>query len=444
MMGRSSGDSQQSIVGGLGADDAKLIRRRAAAPRPHRIGRRSVLKKGLAWTACAIASPLPVRARAEQPIKIGMVEPLTGVYAALAESEIAGARLAIDEINHGGGILGRETQLLVADSGNDIMTGVEKTRRLIDQDQVDFIAGNVNSAVALAMTQVTAEKRKLQIVTGGHTDEITGSQCSWNVFRICKSTTMEANAIAEMLIEKFGARWYFLTPDYVYGQTLQAAFELKLRQHGGAWAGDSLPLGTVDYSQALINAEAFHPDVLIDLMAGEDQVNSLTQIAGFGLAANMAVGGALFELETVLSVPDAARAGWWTMEWWWNQPDVPGIKTFDAAIRSRTGKAASARNWFGYAAIRTIAQIANQEKSLDAVVLARALQGYTLPADIALDPNRASFRAADHELMSTILVGEVHPPGADPFDVFTAHVRVEGEKAEGPDAARACRLAFPS
>ncbi|WP_424129117.1 ABC transporter substrate-binding protein [Roseiarcus sp.] len=403
-----------------------------------------MLKKGLAWTACAIASPLPVRARAEQPIKIGMVEPLTGVYAALAESEIAGARLAIDEINHGGGILGRETQLLVADSGNDIMTGVEKTRRLIDQDQVDFIAGNVNSAVALAMTQVTAEKRKLQIVTGGHTDEITGSQCSWNVFRVCKSTTMEANAIAEVLIEKFGARWYFLTPDYVYGQTLQAAFELKLRQHGGAWAGDSLPLGTVDYSQTLINAEAFHPDVLIDLMAGEDQVNSLTQIAGFGLAANMAVGGALFELETVLSVPDAARAGWWTMEWWWNQPDVPGIKTFDAAIRSRTGKAASARSWFGYAGIRTIAQIANQEKSLDAVVLARALEGYTLPADIALDPNRASFRAADHELMSTILVGEVHPPGADPFDVFTAHVRVEGEKAEGPDAARACRLAFPS
>ena len=208
-MERSSGDSQQSIVGGLGADDAKLIRRRAAAPRTHRIGRRSVLKKGLAWTACAIASPLPVRARAEQPIKIGMVEPLTGVYAALAESEIAGARLAIDEINHGGGILGRETQLLVADSGNDIMTGVEKTRRLIDQDQVDFIAGNVNSAVALAMTQVTAEKRKLQIVTGGHTDEITGSQCSWNVFRVCKSTTMEANAIADVLIEKLGAKMVF-------------------------------------------------------------------------------------------------------------------------------------------------------------------------------------------------------------------------------------------
>ena len=72
-----------------------------------------------------------------------------------------------------------------------LLTGVEKTRQLIDKDQVDFIAGNVNSAIALAMTRVTAEKRKLHIVTGGHTDEITGSQCSWNVFRVCKSTTME-------------------------------------------------------------------------------------------------------------------------------------------------------------------------------------------------------------------------------------------------------------
>jgi branched-chain amino acid transport system substrate-binding protein len=389
-------------------------------------------------------APLPIRALAETTVKIGMVEPITGVFADIAAGEIAGARLAIEEINRAGGILGREAELVVADSTNDITTGVEVTRRLIDKDEVDFIAGNVNSAIALAMTRVTAEKRKLHIVTGGHTDEITGSQCSWNVFRVCKSTTMEANAIADVLIEKFGAKWYFLTPDYVYGHALQAAFELKLQQHGGGWDADILPVGTVDYADALSNAATFHPNVLIDLMGGEDQVNSLKQIVTFGLMDEMAVGGALFELESILSVPDEARIGWWTMEWWWNQPDVPRIKTFDAGIRSRTGKAASARSWFGYAGIRTLAEIANQEKSLDAVVLARALQGYTLPADIALDLNRATFNATDHELMSTVLVGEVHPPGADPFDVFTPRVWVGGQKAAGPDAAKACRLAFPS
>src|ERR1700674_3237391 len=223
-------------------------------PRARPIGRRTVLKAGLAWTACAIASPFPIRALADEPVKVGMVEPLTGVYAALAAAEVAGALLAVEESNRGGGILGRPAQLLVADSANDIAAGVEKTRQLIDRDHADFIVGNVNSAVALAMTRVTAEKRKLHIVTGGHTDEITGSQCSWNVFRVCKSTTMEANAIAEVLIEKFGARWYLLMPDYLYGHALQEAFELKLRQHGAVWAADFLPVGTVDYSDALTNA----------------------------------------------------------------------------------------------------------------------------------------------------------------------------------------------
>jgi len=255
---------------------------------------------------------------------------------------------------------------------------------------------------------------------------------------------MEANAIADTLIRKFGTKWYFLTPDYVYGRVLQASFERKLNGYGGTWAASVLPLGTVDYSRALNDAASFAPQVLIDLMAGDDQTSSLRQIVSFGLTDDMAVGGALFELESIIKVPDAARIGWWTMEWWWNQPDVPQIKAFDAAIRSRTGKAASARNWFGYAAVRTLAQIANQEKSLDPVVLARALQGYTLPADVALDANRALFREHDHELMSTILVGQVHPPRDDPFDVFTVRAAVKAEDAAGPADASACRLAFPS
>lgn len=410
----------------------------------HPVGRRTVLKTGLALGVLEVASPFPIRALGEQPVKVGMVEPLTGVYEKLAEAEVGGARLALEEVNQSGGILGRQAQLLIEDSGNDIAAGVAKSRQLIDHDQVDFILGNVNSAVALATMQVTAEKRKLHIVTGGHTDEITGSHCSWNVFRICKSTTMEANAIADTLVKKFGKKWYFLTPDYVYGYALQAAFERKLREHGGTWASDVLPLGTVDYSRSLMNVGAYRPQVLIDLMGGEDQANSLEEIVRFGLVQDVAVGGALFELESILAVSDAARIGWWTMEWWWNQPDIPQVKAFDAAIRRRTGKAASARNWFGYAAVHTLARIANQEKSLDSVVLARALQGYTLPADVALLPNRLFFRDRDHQLMSPILVGEVHPPRGDPFDVFTAQAIVKADQAAKPVEASACRLAFPN
>ena len=419
-----------------------MRRMKPSSARP--VGRRTLIKAGLAWTAAGIAAPFPIRARAEAPVKMGMVEPLSGVYAKLAQAEVDGARLAVDQVNQNGGILGRQVELLVEDSANDAAVGVAKTKQLIDRDQVDFILGNVNSAVALAMTRVTAERRKLHIVTGGHVDEITGNRCSWNVFRVCKTTTMEANAIADTLIEKFGKRWYFLTPDYVYGYALQAAFERKLRERGGAWAGDLLPLGTVDYSRSLTGAGAFRPQVLVNLMGGEDQANSLQQIVRFGLSQDMAVGGALFELESILAVPDTARIGWWTMEWWWDQPDVPQVKAFDAAIRQRTGRAASARHWFGHAAVHVLAKIADQQKSLDPVVLARALQGYTLPPEIALDADRDFFRERDHQLMSAVLVGEVHPPGRDPFDLFTTRAVVKAEQAADPVGGSACKLAFPS
>jgi branched-chain amino acid transport system substrate-binding protein len=408
------------------------------------LGRRAILGGGLAWGAARIAAPSVVRALGERPVKLGMIEPLTGVYAKLAAAEVAGARFALEEVNAAGGILGREVKLLIADSANDAAVGETKARQLIDGDQVDFVLGDLNSAVALAVMQVTAEKRKLHIVTGGHTDQITGSQCRWNVFRICKSATMEANAIADTLIEKFGKRWYFLTPDYAYGYALQAAFEQKLRLHGGESRSDLIPLGTVDYSRFLLSASEYRPKVLIDMMGGDDQSRSLEQIVQFGLTQDMAIGGALFELESILSVSDSARIGWWTMEWWWDRPDVPQVKAFDDAMRGRTGKAASARNWFGYAAVATLARIANHEKSLDAVALARTLQGYTLPSEIALAPNRSFFRDGDHQLISPVLVGEVHPAHGDPFDVFTTRTVVKGEQAAGPVDANQCRLEFPS
>ncbi len=65
----------------------------------------------------------------------------------------------------------------------------------------------------------------LHIVPGGHTDAITGTTCHWNVFRVCNTTQMEANAVAATLIKDYGKKWYYITPDYAFGHTLQAGME---------------------------------------------------------------------------------------------------------------------------------------------------------------------------------------------------------------------------
>src|SRR5690242_15045732 len=192
---------------------------------PASIRRRSILKAGAAIGALQVASPFIIQARGEAPVKIGLVDPFTGVYAALAEGEKIGAQFAVDEINKKGGIVGRQVELLVEDSANDVGTGVQKARKLIDRDQVNLVIGDVNSGIAIAMAQVTSEKKVLHIVSGGHTDPITGSACTWNVYRVCNATAMDANAIASTLMDKFGKKWYFLTPDYAYGHSVQAGFE---------------------------------------------------------------------------------------------------------------------------------------------------------------------------------------------------------------------------
>jgi len=406
--------------------------------------RRTLLKAGAAIGALQVASPFIIGARGETPVRIGLVDPLTGVYAAIARGEVEGAQLAIEQINKKGGILGRPAELLVEDSANDVGTGVQKTRKLIDRDQVNFIIGDVNSGIALAIAQVTSEKKVLHIVSGGHTDVITGSGCNWNVYRVCNSTTMDATAIATTLIEKFGNKWYFLTPDYAYGHSVQAGFEKILKAHGGSSAGDLIPIGTTDYSSYLIKAKAFGPKVLINVMGGADQVASLKQFVQFGLDKQMAVGGALFELESIRAVPDDTRVGWWTMEWWWDQPDVPHVKEFAAAIKQRTGKQPTARNWFGYVSVQTAALVANQEKTLDAVKLAHALSGFKLPPEVALQPGSPAYRPGDHELMSTVFVGEAHPPKGDPDNMFTVHNLVPGDKAAGSVEATGCKLKWPA
>jgi len=124
------------------------------------VRRRSVIQAGLALGASQfLGAPFILTARGDELVKIGMVNPLTGVLSALAQSEVDGAKYAEAEINKNGGILGRPVQLLIEDSANDVGAGVQKTRKLIDIDNVNVILGDVNSGIAYAMAQITTTRR---------------------------------------------------------------------------------------------------------------------------------------------------------------------------------------------------------------------------------------------------------------------------------------------
>ena len=411
------------------------------------ISRRTVLTGAAAAGALQLVPPFIISARGETPLRIGMVDPLTGAYAAVAQNEVMGAKLAVAQINAKGGILGRPIELLVEDSANDVGTGVQKARKLIERDQVTFLIGDVNSGIAQAIAQVTNEKRVLHIVSGGHTDTITGSDCKWNVYRVCNTTSMEANAVAELLFTKYGKKWHFITPDYAFGHTLQKAAANDLQKLGGTITGNELtPLGTTDFSAYLIKARAANPDVLVVLPQGSDMVNCLKQIAQFGIQKQIHVAGLQQELESLNAMPPEARVGIWMFEWYWKQPGVAGVDKFVADIRKmNNGKVPTARHWFGYASVHTLAAIANREKTLDAKKLAEALGGFELADDIKLQPNKCYYRKGDHQLMTSSFVGEaLSKPAGDPEDLFRVDHILAGDKTAPPESSTGCKVVWPA
>ncbi len=411
------------------------------------MNRRMLLKAGAAVGAAQIASPFVIAARGETPIKVGMVDPLTGVYAAVAQNEVVGARLAVDNINAKGGVLGRPLELLVEDSANDVGTGVQKTRKLIERDQVSFIIGDVNSGIAQAMAQVTAEKKVLHVVSGGHTDGITGKDCKWNVYRVCNTTRMEANSVSDLLLNKYGKRWHFITPDYAFGHTLQEACAANLKKLGGTVTGNELaPLGTSDFSAYLIKARAANPDVLVLLPQGSDMVNCLKQIVQFGINRQIHVAGTQQELESLEALPPEARIGIWMFEWYWKQANTPHLAEFVAEVRKRTnGKVPTARTWFGYTSVYTFALAANREKTLDSYKLAQALGDFELPDEVKLQPNKVYYRKGDHQLMTSAFVGKAQSKGAsDPQDLFRVDSIVAGDTTSPPVSETGCTLQWPA
>ena len=412
-----------------------------------RVDRRTILKGAGLAAATQIAAPFVIAARGESPIRIGMVDPLTGVYAAPAGNEVMGAKLAIDHLNAKGGILSRQVELLVEDSANDVGTGVQKARKLIERDQVNFIIGDVNSGIAAAIAQVTSEKKVLHVVSGGHTDTITGKDCKWNVYRVCNTTRMEANSVSDLLFSKYGKKWHFVTPDYAFGHTLYDACTANLKKLGGTVTGNELtPLGTTDFSAYLIKARAANPDVLLLLVQGSDMINCLKQIVQFGLDKQMHVAGTQQELESLAGLPPEARIGIWMFEWYWKQAGVPHVAEFVADIRKRNnGKVPTARHWFGYASAMTFGLVANREKTLDAVKLAHALGDFELPPEVKLQPNKVYYRSGDHQLMTSAFVGEAVSGGKDdPEDLFRVDTVVPGDKTSPPVSDTGCTLQWPA
>ncbi len=296
-----------------------------------------MLKFGQLCTILLATTILSAPASAADPIKIGVVTPLSGTYSPIGQQVRWGLELATKEVNASGGIMGRQIQLMFEDEEANPSVAVQKAEKLFESEKVDFLTGTVNSGSTLAVGQTAERAGKLIATTVSFADSITGDKCSPNVFRVNARAGQQSAALAAWVAkQKPKAKVYFLGPDYEMGRSTVATFKRTIEGLGATSVGEVFaPLDSKDYTQYFGQLRQARPEVLYTSVAGNDTVRLLTQMQDFGLLDNLLVVGASGTVTSQnIGAIGAAANGFTTGVGYSTQIDNPANKKFVAAFNA--------------------------------------------------------------------------------------------------------------
>ena len=369
--------------------------------------RRTVLKAGAAG-ALALGFPSVVRAQSGA-IKIGHLTPLTGFLGALGEYAVMGIKMATEEINAAGGVLGRKLDVMSEDSVNPA-TASTKAQRMIERDGVAVLMGEINSASALTIMQVAARNKKLFLQIGARSDVLRGKNCNRYTFHVDIPVTVMVNAAGQALLRDGhikGKRIFALTSDYLFGHDLAKAAKAFIAANGGTIVGDELTAtDTTDFSPFLLKIRQAKPDLVATNLGGNQVTNFVKQYAEFGLPYQVAG----FNLNTAdaWAAGEGNLAGIWPTVWH-HDLDTPGTKAFVAAFRQKYGKPPENHAWIEYVSLKIMAQAMNATKGTDTEKLIAYFESQA-EFDL-LKARKGYFRAWDHQLIQEAFPFTVKPKG---------------------------------
>ncbi len=374
-----------------------------------RYNRRTLLKAGAAFAgASTLGFPAIVSAQSDK-IRIGHLTPLTGFLGALGAYAQLGIRMAAEEINASGGVMGRQLDILSEDSVNPA-TASTKAQRMLDQDGVAFLMGEINSASALTIMQVAERNKRLFLQIGARSDALRGKNCNKYTFHVDIPNTVMVNAVGKALVRENmvkDRKFFTLTADYIFGHDLLNAAKRFFAANQGNLIGDELIATDVtDFSPYLLKIRQAKPDVVCSNLAGNQVTTLIKQYAEFGLPYPI-VG---FNLNTAdaWAAGDGNLSGTWPTVWY-HTLDVPASKTFVANFIKKNGKPPENHAWIEYISLKIMAQAMNETKSTETDKLIAYLEKET-EFDI-LKARKAHFRSWDHQLMQEAYPFTVRPKG---------------------------------
>ena len=280
--------------------------------------------------ALGFAAALPLTGAFAQsaPLKVGVLNDLSGVYADFQGiGSVIAAGLAVEDF--GGKMNGRPIEVVMGDHQNKVDIGTGMVRQWFDRDGVEAVFDVPNSAIALSVNTVAREKNKVFVASGGVTSELTGKACSPNTVQWTFDNWSLAHGLVKSVIATGGDSWFFLTSDYAFGHDLEQSASAAVAQDGGRVVGSVRhPLGTSDFSSFVLQAQGSKAKVIALANAGGDTTNAVKQAAEFGVSkGGQKLAGLVFGLNNVHALGAKLAQGLLAVSpYYWNSND--GTRAF--------------------------------------------------------------------------------------------------------------------
>ena len=236
--------------------------------------------------ACALLAGTGAAAHAQisdDVVKIGVLSDMSSIYAdSTGQGSVVAAEMAVADF--GGSVLGKKIELVSADHLNKPDVGANIARSWIDNEKVDVIVDVPTSSVALAVQQITKEKSRVFLISGGGSSDLTGKACSPTGIHWTYDTYALARVAGSAAVKRGNDTWFFITADYAFGHALERDASDVVTQSGGKVLGAvRAPFGTSDFSSFLLQAQASKAKAVGLANAGGDTQTAVKQAAEFGL-----------------------------------------------------------------------------------------------------------------------------------------------------------------
>ena len=408
----------------------------------HSLGHWAICLRAMACVAAA-SLILGVKAQAQtrisnDTVKIGVLSDMSSLYTDNAgPGSVAAAQMAVADF--GGTVLGKKIEVVFADNLNKPDVGANITRQWIDRDGVDVIVDVPNSAVALAVQEITRAKGRVFLATGTASSRLTADVCSPTTVHWTYDTYALAHGTGRAVVESGGDSWFFIAADFAVGAALQADTETVIKAAGGhVLGGVRHPINSPDFASYLLQAQASKAKIIGLATAGGDMINLVKQSSEFGIAkGGQRLAGLLVFIADVHSLGlDAAQGLLLTAAFYWDLNDQ--TRAWAKKFAERYPKVPTMIHAGTYGAVtHYLKAIAAAGTTDGGAVVARMKE---MPVDDFM--TKGGVIRADGRLVRDMYLFQVKAPSESRgrFDYYKLVATIPGDKAFRPLADGGCPL----